>query len=329
MWIIIIVVMIISGGGYYFIKSSNTKAEIGDNVKSDYKIAYKIESNNASECEAGEKYDDIEKVCYYECKDKYQCDEIEKIVDTELSTWSDEMAKDKAPTGEKKPSKSGEDDMEVIYKVTQGEKISLIKGNDSKIYRDTWDEIAALSPDTISNSYIESYEIYNDENSDTLAFVDDQDNNGKWRIAVNMAQHKKSDLKDQNTTIIHELGHIISLNTSQLTQSDNCPNLKVAEGCTNKTSYANNFWISFWKGQDRPTFSEDRFVSDYATTNEIEDLAESWAFFVVGVDRADLGNSVKDEKLKFFYQYTELVSMRKDMRNVLGRDILRTKHLTL
>ena len=53
---------------------------------------------------------------------------------------------------------------------------------------------------------------------------------------------------------------------------------------------------------------EDQFVSDYAPTSPMEDIAESWAFFVLS-PKPEL-SSIANEKILFFYEYPELVELR-------------------
>ena len=57
----------------------------------------------------------------------------------------------------------------------------------------------------------------------------------------------------------------------------------------------------------------DQFVSDYSVTHPTEDIAESFAHFVF--NPRPVGNSVRDQKLLFFYEYPELVRLRGDILN--------------
>jgi hypothetical protein len=58
---------------------------------------------------------------------------------------------------------------------------------------------------------------------------------------------------------------------------------------------------------------QDQFVDDYATTHPTEDIAESFAYFVF--NPKPTGNSVREQKVAFFYEYPELVELR---ANILG-----------
>ena len=53
-------------------------------------------------------------------------------------------------------------------------------------------------------------------------------------------------------------------------------------------------------------------MTDYAATNPGEDIAESWTHFVIN-DKPS-GDSIADQKVRFFYDYPELVELRDKIR---------------
>lgn len=320
---IIVAVVVVVGG--YFVYENNFVAD-PDIMQSEGEegLVYETEVDGPQDCSSFEKYDEERNMCTFECESEAQCTEIQKQIDDELASWTDELEQDKEPVAEKKFTKGT--DAEASYSVAQGEKISLASGKDTDENRKIWEDISALSPDSLSDKYIETYEVFNSPSDDTLAFVDDEDGNGKWRVAVNLFGHKSSTEREQKATIIHELGHIITLNSSQVKSNidkGDCPNFYIDEGCANTNSYVNNFKNTFWKGVTQQDFDENKFVTEYATTNEVEDMAESFAFFVLG-NKAN-GANEKEQKINSFYSYPELVSIRNSMRNALSQDIIRAR----
>jgi hypothetical protein len=306
---------------FYFLEFTDEEDD-WDNVRE--KIVYETEVDGPQDCSSFETYDAENMICTFECETEAQCSQIEQQIDDELASWTDELEQDKEPVEEKKISENT--DALASYKVLSGEKISLKEGSDSEENKKIWGDIAALAPDSLSNNYIETYEVFNSPSDDTLAFVDDEDGNGKWRVAINIAGHKSSNEREQKATIIHELGHIISLNTSQVdanTDSENCSTFFLDEGCSKALSYVNNFKNKFWKGVSQQEFDENKFVTEYATTNEVEDLAESFAFFVLG--KKENGDNEKQEKINFYYNYPGLVAIRNSMREALSKDIVRAR----
>jgi hypothetical protein len=63
--------------------------------------------------------------------------------------------------------------------------------------------------------------------------------------------------------------------------------------------------------------NESNFITDYAATNPGEDIAESFTYFVLKVK--PVGNTIADQKLNFFYNYSELDILRKQIRSRLDQ----------
>lgn len=117
--------------------------------------------------------------------------------------------------------------------------------------------------------------------------------------------------------------------------------------CAIEGSYLHDFGNLFWTGQlydDWVTvflqFDEeedvyrsaindfylkypDQFVSDYAPTNPVEDIAESWTEFILRT--RPVGNSIADQKVLFFYEYPELVQTRSDILQGICRFAIEQK----
>lgn len=118
-----------------------------------------------------------------------------------------------------------------------------------------------------------------------------------------------------------------------------CRTFYTGEGCANPGSYINLFVERFWddifnehvSGANAAETQEeyddfvtrfydkypDRFVSEYAATNPGEDIAESFAFFVL--QEKPTGDSIAEQKVLFFYEFEPLIQMRTHMRGQLAR----------
>ena len=113
------------------------------------------------------------------------------------------------------------------------------------------------------------------------------------------------------------------------------------EGCAKQGSYINAFYQAFWKDdhaeikeidliEDDEEYqealdrfyaeNENAFVTPYAATSVEEDIAESFAAFVLGGKPE--GKLTKDLKINFFYTYEELASLRSLLRSRLGATLL-------
>jgi|GEM_PF-1992672 len=171
-----------------------------------------------------------------------------------------------------------------------------------------WDAFKRIVPAEWVNR-ISSFEVIDDPETSGYVYIDDNDPT-KFVLALNIEE--VNDSTELNHTIVHELAHIITLNSAQVSNgSASCSTLALDEGCTNSNSYINQFNSQFWETD------ADGFVSDYASTDVAEDIAESFAAFVLNNKPA--GNSVADQKINFFYNYPNLVQLRQEIRaNIAG-----------
>jgi len=58
----------------------------------------------------------------------------------------------------------------------------------------------------------------------------------------------------------------------------------------------------------------DEFLTEYAATDPTEDIAESFAHFVL-FDMPDQAETIAEEKIVFFYDFPKLVSLRNTLRH--------------
>jgi hypothetical protein len=285
---------------------------------------YESEVDSADECSAFETYDPENSVCYFECETEDECSAIEQQIEDELAGWSEAFE-------ENERSEESEDSIEssepiARYTVWKWEKITFATGSDWAAYHTLWDEVSELSPDTLTDTYIDTFEVYNDAASDTLAFVVDEDGNGKWAIGINLATHNQTDVREQKSTLIHELAHIITLNNDQIDKNIwTCQAYETSEWCMKSNSYLNAFVSKFWWKNTELDYREGDFVSEYASSSPEEDIAESFAFFIIENDFS--GTTTRDQKMRFFSTYLDLMKIRNDMRNVLKKDVIRMKKM--
>lgn len=143
--------------------------------------------------------------------------------------------------------------------------------------------------------------------------------------------------RELDHTLVHELFHIITLSNDQMKDSidETSATLTIEEGTTKESSYLNAFHEKFWKDiyeeclsieklkEESPEEADelgmefyekysDQFVTDYASSNSVEDIAESFTYFVLDPKPQD--DSIKNKKILFFYNYPELVKLRTTLR---------------
>lgn len=123
---------------------------------------------------------------------------------------------------------------------------------------------------------------------------------------------------------LHELAHLISLTPDEVeygVYETYCwTNYTEEGGCFYEDSYLYLFYERFWV----PYYEEtgEYFLSEYATTHEQEDFAESFMYFVLYPQPA--GTTVAEQKLQFFYEFEELVMLRAELLARIATWLART-----
>lgn len=219
--------------------------------------------------------------------------------------------------------------------------------SDTETHQKIWVYFARLIP-AEQRSYLTQFVVFTDGPEEVLAFVtQDVADPTQWVLAVDIAD--SANVEELTFTLIHEFAHLLTLNDAQvpvnpdlLLEPDNealyeeaaaaCPVYFPGEGCSEPTSYINAFYERFWVDiydewleinfiEDEEEYAialeefylarEADFVSDYAATSPEEDIAESFATFVL--TPKPKGRSLADKKVAFFYDYPELVTLRAEM----------------
>lgn len=293
------------------------------------------------QCFPGEKYDPQEDVCYIECDTEQECAEIEKRIAEIAKDIGDDYFE-----GEKEYLEPEEPEEKTIAEYSvKGDDLSPKPGD--KRHQEIWNYFVKLIPPQYRAEVV-GFDIFSDGKEGTYAAVyQDSQDFLKWRLAVDpddAYDGEKINDKDLTFSLIHEQGHLLTLNAKQvefnieiaraetndqaeqLTKEaeQKCqPRYFVGEGCSKKDSYINIFFQRFWKGiyeQRRDSDPEqfyqqykDQFVTEYAASDPSEDIAESWTAFVLKDRPAD--QSVAETKVLIFYNYPELKTLREAIRN--------------
>lgn len=193
---------------------------------------------------------------------------------------------------------------------------------------EVWDTFTRVATIQFAAEVMLKYQVGDAPASDTLAYVyEDYDNPKLWVLAANLATSE--DQEQLIATLIHEYAHILTLNQQQMDgEAERCNSLELDEGCPADESMLRAFSDEFWAayGNSAPDIGnsdenvaydfylehEDDFVTDYAATNVVEDIAETFMTFVLE-DYAG-GDSVIARKLAFFQDYPEMVAIRERIR---------------
>lgn len=214
-----------------------------------------------------------------------------------------------------------------------------------------WNYFTAIIPES-NRQFLTEYSILTDGQDNLLAAVSQSYSDPThWALEVDIADAQ--DYNNLTLTLIHEFGHLLTLNAEQVTPSmavfnnpqdaeiynqeaAQCTNYFPGEGCSEDDSYINQFYQRFWMDKyaewnqvdsinDEYLYYEklnefyekyqDQFVTDYAATNPVEDIAESWSYFIL--TPKPQGTTVAEQKVLFFYEFPELVQLRQEVLNNL------------
>ncbi|MFK7801151.1 MAG: hypothetical protein AB8G95_05950, partial [Anaerolineae bacterium] len=124
---------------------------------------------------------------------------------------------------------------------------------DTAVHEAMWQEFANLIP-AENRLQIAQYGIFTDGTDNTMAYVEPiEGDETKWRIVMDAVDAENK--KEQQYTLIHEFGHVLTLNNQQVpfdveayadddayeAAAESCPRFFTGEGCANQSSYVNAF----------------------------------------------------------------------------------------
>jgi hypothetical protein len=209
-----------------------------------------------------------------------------------------------------------------------------------------WQFVTDIIP-ADQRALITRFVVFTDGVNNSLGAVEQTDDPHDWMLEMDIEDAKN--FPDLSTTLIHELGHLLTLNDSQVTtdfevfnnpddqqvydrEAAVCSTYFMFEGCSQSDSYISTFFDRFWPNiydewqainvetdqdaldQELDRFYQeyaDQFVSSYAATSPDEDIAESFMYFIFKPKPS--GASIAEEKYLFFYDYSEMVSLRESL----------------
>lgn len=191
------------------------------------------------------------------------------------------------------PSKYYDGPYEAIY-LTEG--ILLTPYGDTQQRRtdlDIWNLWRQIVGNQVVSTYITEFRLYRDDDAEFDAFVEEVAHD-EWIFGVNLDGLDLADTYNRDSVIelfVHEYAHILH-------------------------HYHHDAVADFEEQYWDPPYRGDRYyLSDYAQIDAEEDFAESFAHFVLGP--RPHGNSVTDEKVRFFYQFDKFENIRADIRDRL------------
>ncbi|MDY0779704.1 hypothetical protein [Tenacibaculum sp. IB213877] len=240
------------------------------------------------------------------------------------------------------------------WQIRNGVLIESKNSPETNLAQYNWNIFYTIFPKKITQKYIKRLVLFTDgvdEKTGALGALNEK--NTEWQLVldtadVNFKSESRERINQSIYTLVHEFGHLITLNNTQIkpsekkNQSSDEPYVTI-EGEALKESYINLFVDRFWSGglldqwdviQKKYCFTEQKscfeklyglynenytdFITDYAAESPEEDLAESWTAFVLH-SRIEDPETVAEQKINFFYQFPELVQYRRIIRKNIRR----------
>lgn len=221
---------------------------------------------------------------------------------------------------------------------------------DSTSQNEAWQLFTDMIP-LQNRLMLAQYNVFTDGYSETLAAVDQvKENPRQWVLEIDIA-----DLQDKDAlrfTLIHEYGHILTLNAEQADTDQSivddpmnaslqiekaaiCADYFTGMGCSHADSYINAFYNRFWlditpewKKVDALQYADD-LNSYYAglygfylahQDQFVDDYSTTHptediaeSFTYFVFSPKPTGSMIRDQKILFFYEYPELVALRQSI----------------
>ncbi|MCU6712850.1 hypothetical protein M6D81_29525 [Paenibacillus sp. J5C_2022] len=252
------------------------------------------------------------------CALRTECDNTETC-----TAWGDQIAEELAvrygsfvemepvEMSEEDEERSEEDEEIIAEYETEGNDfVGSKESTDAAGHERLWNDFTWLFP-LEEREMVTAFSVFS--HVDTLAHVSqNEDNVQEWSLGMNIDPGIMTP-EEKVATLVHEFGHLLALNSDQvdpLEEERSCTTLFLDEGCVSKDAYILEFYATFWP-EPEYDYDEKQFVSEYAATDFVEDMAESWMNFVLTEKPA--GTTIAEKKVLFFYEYDELVRLRADL----------------
>ena len=218
--------------------------------------------------------------------------------------------------------------------------------DDTAAQQKLWDFFADVIP-TDQRTEVTQFTVFTDGPNNSLGAVEQTDDPRYWKLEMDIQDGQN--FPALSSTLVHEFGHLLTLNESQVTPdmqvfnhpndqgiydsaAANCSTYFMFEGCSRPDSYINRFFQRFWPSlfaewqqidsETDPDLLDqkldklyeqhrDEFLSNYAITSPEEDVAETFMYFIFTPRPA--GTMIADQKVLFFYGYPAMVRLREQI----------------
>lgn len=230
------------------------------------------------------------------------------------------------------------------YGVENDELFDLDDDTVDPVHEQVWERFSAVIPLELRPEILYFEPIDGNSGVDGMVYPSEYDPY-IWTVQLDVMESVSQ--KDLERTMIHEFAHLLTLRPAQIPPFDpmldqeaydaayedaraSCGLYFQPEGCPTEDAYLTAFIDLFWtdlipddidkfvstddEGDWRFEEYPDRFVTWYAATQPSEDIAESFAEYVLA-DTLSTENTEAAAKIRFFDDYPELQQIREMIRS--------------
>ncbi len=232
-----------------------------------------------------------------------------------------------------------------LLKIRDNDVRNAYKADQANVQKhlDMWEFYKQIVPPSHLH-FVHQFEIFKSEDNVAGYVQNLNGNNFQWKMGLSIDYAGNLDqatIRSNFTYIcLHEFGHILSLNNTQIgPRVASCDTYTPFGGCSFDDAYIHENYEIGWRDiiGVYNSFDEDendqfysrytnRFISSYAATSPTEDIAESFAFFVM-LDNQPSNNTIAGQKINQLYNRAELIEMRDYIRSSPDLASLRVENL--
>lgn len=193
-----------------------------------------------------------------------------------------------------------------------------------------WDFVCSILPPS-ARTKIAEFNLFSDGYSNVLAYTSplrsEDGTTDNTRFSVNIDYYDvydedgtPRDWSKLTYTILHEYGHVLLEDETQIDLHVGADTHDPAGFISG--SFRANFYDAFWRAIDTGTGVNDyeqnptHYVSRYGANYFHEDIADTFAVFVLGAKPE--GDTIAEQKLLFFWNDADMVTLRQEIRQNLG-----------
>jgi hypothetical protein len=143
------------------------------------------------------------------CRDSSACQATLAYVDQKLSQLLAGYAQNSTRRRKESPPSKKLKRGTTKYRVLPGQKLEFTAGKVGSNDRMLWGQVTKVIPRPQSDRLLSGFWVFRKKKDDTLAYVQGNEEDNKFRMGINEPNHLSTDLREQFLTVSHEFMHMV------------------------------------------------------------------------------------------------------------------------